>query len=103
MKDVKKLALACAVASSAVGGVSSAYGAIGLEEIVVTARKREESIQDVPVAVTAVTAETFARSAIVNFEEATALTPGFTTAPSSSSPTAPALSPRGEREAAKRS
>lgn len=95
MKDVKKLALACAVATSAVGGVSSAYGAIGLEEIVVTARKREESIQDVPVAVTAVTAETFARSAIVNFEEATALTPGFTTAPSSSSPTAPALSLRG--------
>ncbi|MBT6799840.1 MAG: hypothetical protein HOA40_09760, partial [Porticoccaceae bacterium] len=33
----------------------SAYGATAIEEIVVTARKRQESIQDVPVAVSAIT------------------------------------------------
>src|SRR5690606_1751962 len=95
MKKFIKLTLASAVASVTLAHTGIAFGAIGLEEIVVTARKREESIQDVPVAVTAVTGETFERSLVTNFQEATALTPGFSVMPSSTSPHAPSLSMRG--------
>ena len=95
MRKLQQLALVTAVASTTMGVGSQALGAIGLEEIVVTARKREEAIQDVPVAVTAVTGETFDRSMLLNFEEATALTPGFSVPPTSTSPLALALSMRG--------
>jgi outer membrane receptor protein involved in Fe transport len=39
-----------------------------LEEIVVTARKREENLQDVPIAVTAITADTLQREGIKDIE-----------------------------------
>ena len=42
----------------------SAYGATAIEEIVVTARKRQESIQDVPVAVSAITPGQIERGSI---------------------------------------
>ncbi len=90
-----KSLLAASIAVSGVGLTGQALGAIGLEEIVVTARKREEAIQDIPVAVTAVTGEMFERSAISNFSEATALTPGFAVAPGTTSPQALTLSMRG--------
>jgi iron complex outermembrane recepter protein len=41
----------------------------GLSEIVVTARKREEKLQDVPVSVTALTADTLEKSHITNVTE----------------------------------
>lgn len=49
----------------------------GDEEIVVTARKREERLQDVPIAVTAVTADTIEREQINTVREIAALTPGL--------------------------
>jgi len=69
--------------------------AAALEEIIVTARKREEAIQDIPVAVTAVTGEMLERSALINFEEASAVTPGFQVRASGNSPQAPYFSIRG--------
>lgn len=50
----------------------------GLEDIVVTARKREESVQSVPVAVTAISAETILKQDITSLEKLAALTPNFT-------------------------
>ena len=52
-----------------------AYGAITLEEIVVTARKRQESIQDVPVAVTAITPGQLERGSIRNIVDVAKLVP----------------------------
>jgi iron complex outermembrane receptor protein len=90
------LALASAIAAtSTVNAAPAARAALAIEEVVVTARKREEAIQDVPVAITAVTSETLERSLAANFEEATRLTPGFTVPQSNSSPLALALSMRG--------
>ena len=77
------------------GWTSPAFGAAVIEEILVTARKREESIQEIPVAVTAVSGEQFDRAAIFNFEEASALTPGFTTNTSGHSPLAYSYAIRG--------
>ena len=48
-----------------------------LEEIVVTARKREETIQDVPLAITAFTSEEIARRNIQEMRDIALFTPGF--------------------------
>lgn len=61
--------------SRAQGAASSARG--GLEEIVVTARKVEENLQQIPVAVTAISAETIERLGIEGLEDVARFTPGF--------------------------
>ena len=48
-----------------------------IEEIVVTARKTEENLQDVPIAVTAFTGEFFQESGLVEFSDIGKLTPNF--------------------------
>ncbi len=61
MKFIFKTALLASAAMAAMPGVATAQapaqGVSVLEELVVTARRREESLKDVPVAVTAVSAE----------------------------------------------
>jgi iron complex outermembrane receptor protein len=47
-----------------------------VEEIVVTAAKREENLQDVPISVTAVTGETLIRTGIANVEDLQFFVPG---------------------------
>ena len=59
IRTLSSLALAVAAASS------GAYGA-QLEEIIVTANKREQSLQDVPLSVTVTSGETVQRAAIVD-------------------------------------
>jgi outer membrane receptor protein involved in Fe transport len=49
-----------------------------LEEVLVTARKTQERLQDVPVAVSAFSSETLAESGMRDVFDITALTPGFT-------------------------
>ena len=49
----------------------------GLEEVVVSARKREESLQDVPVAVTAFTAQQIADRQLTSIDDIAKFTPGF--------------------------
>jgi iron complex outermembrane receptor protein len=49
----------------------------GLEEIVVTAQRREENLQNVPLAVTALTADTLLRNDIRDLSRVEVLTPGF--------------------------
>jgi iron complex outermembrane recepter protein len=50
----------------------------GLEEIIVTARKRSESMQDVPIAVTAFTQEALERSAARDLQDIQGLAPNLT-------------------------
>ena len=49
----------------------------GLQDIVVTARKRTESAQDVPVAMTAISAEQIAQRDLTSLEKVAAATPNF--------------------------
>ncbi len=51
--------------------------ALSLEEIIVTARKRSENLRDVPVAITAFTADAIQRSQIQDVQDLALLTPGF--------------------------
>jgi len=61
MNSILKAALLASAAMAAIPGVAAAQapaqGVSVVEELVVTARRREESLKDVPVAVTAVTGE----------------------------------------------
>ena len=68
---------ACLVATSVAGAAGLAMpahaqgGASALEEIVVTARKREESLQDIPIAISAFTAEQIENRGITRLEDLT--------------------------------
>lgn len=69
------------VAVMASGGASpltaQAQNTLALEEIIVTARKREESIQDVPVSVTALSAAELQRSSLRDLRDITAFVPNL--------------------------
>ncbi|HEX2101846.1 MAG TPA: TonB-dependent receptor plug domain-containing protein, partial [Candidatus Synoicihabitans sp.] len=76
------------IASAAAAQTSPAAGAasesadvgrgFGLEEIIVTARRRAESLQDVPQTVDAVTAEDIERLSFQQFSDVQAIVPGLT-------------------------
>jgi iron complex outermembrane receptor protein len=55
-----------------------AAAGVGLEEIVVSARKREEALLDVPIAITAFTAEQIEKAQIFDLRDLTVLAPGMT-------------------------
>ena len=55
----------------------SAAADVRLEEIVVTARAREERLQDIPLAITAFTADDMARRSIQDMRDVARMTPGF--------------------------
>tara|TARA_B110000902_G_C14264817_1_gene571007 strand:- start:342 stop:1586 length:1245 start_codon:yes stop_codon:yes gene_type:complete len=69
---LKKTLIALAISASA-GTLNSAV----LEEIVVTAQQRAESLQDVPVSVAAVTAERISNAGIVDLQGLSELVPNF--------------------------
>lgn len=82
----KRWALAGCVACSAIGALASndvraqqstaqAEGRATLEEVVVTSRRREESLQDVPIAVSAFSAESIARNMIEGVDDVFSRTP----------------------------
>jgi iron complex outermembrane receptor protein len=52
-------------------------GSGGLEEIIVTAQRRAESLQDVPIAITAISAETLRQSNVRGIDNVIALTPNI--------------------------
>ncbi|MEO6717251.1 MAG: TonB-dependent receptor [Novosphingobium sp.] len=68
----------------------------GLEEIVVTAQKREQSMQDVPIAVTAVTQESLQANRIHTVNDLSAIAPGLTVKPSAGGIQVPAFTLRGQ-------
>ncbi len=71
--------VASLLAAASVAKAQNAAGAddLALEEIVVTARKREESLQDVPLTVTAVSATQIAELGIKDSRDLALFTPGF--------------------------
>lgn len=77
-KQFAKATLLCSIASaSALPALAQQEAAVKLEEIIVTARKQEERLQDVPVSVTAFTAEMLKERAIRDITDIALQTPGF--------------------------
>ena len=72
VKTFSKLALSAAVAGLAFGA-----SAQQLEEVIVTAQKRVESLQDVPISVTAISGELIQDASIRSFSELSAYVPNF--------------------------
>jgi iron complex outermembrane receptor protein len=71
--QLRKSAVAVAVAAT----VLSTQAYAQLEEVIVTATKRAESMQDVPIAVTAMDQRTIEQAGITNIEGVALRTPGF--------------------------
>jgi iron complex outermembrane recepter protein len=89
MKSVQKLAMLSSVSALAMLAASAgpvlaqnnsqtAQASTGLEEIVVTARKREEALLDIPVAITAFSAGDIEKAQIFDMREITKFSPGLT-------------------------
>lgn len=70
-------ALVAAFALPLLPAPAAAQSAEGIEEIVVTARKREESLQDTPLSITAITGVEIEARGIETFSDANALAPNL--------------------------
>jgi iron complex outermembrane receptor protein len=66
-----------------------------VQEVVVTAQRREQNVQDVPVAVTALTRTTIATNRVVTVNDLNLLAPGFTVVPAAGGTQIPSFSMRG--------
>lgn len=75
MKQESRLLLVAAIA--AILQPAANVHAQGLEEIVVTAQRREQSLQDVPISVTAVTGESFSESGFSDVEDMSSFVPNL--------------------------
>lgn len=71
-------AAVCALVPSAAFAQDSGQADSGLEEIIVTAQKREQNMQDVPVAVTALSAETLTNRNVASVADLPRLAPSLT-------------------------
>jgi iron complex outermembrane recepter protein len=76
-------------------GTPTASADSSLEEIIVTARRRAESIQDVPVAVTAISPAALEATAAPDISDLEGLTPNLVIDPVAAGPSAAAISIRG--------
>lgn len=74
-KKFNKKVLTVAATATALLGANASHAA--LEEIVVVAQKRAESLQDVPIAVSAITGDTMKTLGVTNASDLVDLTPGF--------------------------
>ncbi|MET0377910.1 MAG: TonB-dependent receptor, partial [Spongiibacteraceae bacterium] len=71
-------------------------GHISLEEVIVTARKTEENIQVIPVAITSLTADDLLKSSTTNVKDISNSTPSLTVTNATANPTAARVSLRGQ-------
>ena len=76
---LKKIVVALSASLAGVAGEAQAQsGPEGaLEEVLVTAKQREESLQDVPLSITAFTADAILKSQALDLRDIAALTPGL--------------------------
>jgi iron complex outermembrane receptor protein len=88
-------ALPTAALAQATAPVGSDQAAGGLQEIVVTAQKREQNVQDVPIAVTALNSATLEVNRVSNVTDLSGLAPGVTVVTSAGGSQIPAFSIRG--------
>ena len=79
MDNMKKKNLAIAVSIACVSGSLSAVAqnSMALEEVVVVAQKRAQSLQDVPIAVQALSADMLKQNGITTLSDISTITPGF--------------------------
>ncbi|MCB1687861.1 MAG: TonB-dependent receptor [Halioglobus sp.] len=71
-------ALSAAVASTLISGQSTAAQGAMLEEVVVTATRRSESIQDIPINITALSASMIERDRLTDLSDIARVVPGMT-------------------------
>ncbi|HEX7819711.1 MAG TPA: TonB-dependent receptor [Sphingobium sp.] len=67
----------------------------GIEEIIVTAQKREQSVQDVPIAITALTGDALQANRVMSVNDLSGLAPGLSVRPSAGGVQIPAFTIRG--------
>jgi len=89
------VALAQTPAAASAGGEASA-ATTGLEEIVVTAQRREQRLQDVPVAVTALSPDALAANRVTSTRDLSGIVPNLTTTSGVGGGSTPTYSMRGE-------
>jgi outer membrane receptor protein involved in Fe transport len=87
-KGVGVLILGLLVVPSGARAAEAAEQGPAISEVVVTAQKRQENLQDVPVAITAFTAEMRDKTGIVSAQEQLNFTPGVNYYPPTGSPSA---------------
>lgn len=76
--SVATLLLATGMAVPAMAQSASGEPAVTLGDVVVTAQRREQSLQDVPIAITAFSAETLERTAATGIQDIAGKAPGVT-------------------------
>lgn len=82
LRGVVRTTMGCAVVSLVWGGVAAAQEQGGertrtLEEVVVTAQKREQNVQDVPIVITAISGQLLQDTGVRDIKDLTVLTPGL--------------------------
>jgi iron complex outermembrane recepter protein len=77
MSSYSRSALVSLAVAAALGQVSTRASAQALEEVIVTARKTEESLQSAPVAVSAFTARAIQEQGLVSINDIAQFTPGL--------------------------
>jgi iron complex outermembrane receptor protein len=92
--SVKRSLLAIVIAGLALEARAQSSTS-GLEEVIVTAQKREQNLQEVPVAVTALTQETLEVNTVVNVNDLSGLAPNLTVRPAVGGTNLPAFNMRG--------
>ena len=74
----RTIVLVCVLSILPFATASAQEGALAIDEVIVTARKRAESLQEVPIAITAFTAETIERAGIERPADFISLMPNVT-------------------------
>jgi len=77
LKNSTKIGIMCAAVAS-ISGIQSALAATTLEEVIVTAERRSESAQDVPLALTTISADSINPAEITDLNDIATRTPNFT-------------------------
>lgn len=99
--SIQYLPLAAAISAAGVSPAIHAEmpdeGVKALEEIVVTARRRQESLQDVPIAISALDSEFLRRQNVTQLNDLGTKVPSFRVSTGGSSTNEPVLSIRGQR------
>ena len=72
--------------------------AVVLEEIIVSARRREESLQAVPIAVTAISGDELSRNSLFTISDVAQVAPSMTVGPTGGRKTVPGFTIRGQRD-----